>query len=185
MHRLFFSIKRVHWLWDRKCREVLRCDEGPIVTPSQWLLLRTLYTYRQGLVRFKLAGLLGVAASGVSRMVKLLEDDDLVERSRPYKDKRLVRVKLTPIGEGLVEYLLRNRYREPVDDFAERNAEEWFASTELPDVELAVLDDFLIRARVRQCETAIYPVPWYGGEILYGWAGTIQEPPPTRFRVAA
>ncbi len=192
MHRLFFSIKRVHWLWDRKAREILRDEHGPHCTPAEFNMLRTLFTYRNGLVRFKLARLLGVAAPGVSRMVKRLEDDWLVERSRPYKDKRLVRVKLTSSGVAFMERLLREVYdfdldgrTESVSEFTERNVKEWFASTELPDVELGLVDQFLIRARVKGGDRAIYPVPWHGGEVFPWEPGTIEEPPPTRFRVAA
>ena len=41
---------------------------------------------------------------------------------------------------------------------------------------LDVLDRFLVRARVRQDDCAIYPVPWHGGEVNSGQLGAIAEP---------
>ncbi len=190
MHRLFFSIKRVHWMWQRKAREIIGEMIGPgLITPAQFNLLRTLYTYRHGIVRFKLARLLGVAAPGVSRMVKMLEERGLVFRYREDSDRRCVFIELTELGLEAVEDILGVEGREDkdadLDRWLEEEAAAWFASTELARVELAVLDDFLIRARVRQLDPAIYPVPWHGGEVHPWEPGTIAEPPPTRFRVAA
>ncbi len=192
MQRLFFSIKRVHWMWQRKARQILAADGEPSVTPAQFNMLRTLHTYRGGIVRFKLAQLLGVAAAGVSRMVKMLEERGLVVRSRYDHDRRCVRVKLTDVGEEYVEEVLGWEERDynpnaelDLDKLLESEAAGWFASTPLDRIELAMLDQFLIRARCRQADPAIYPVPWHGGEVLYGQPGTIETPPPTRFRVAA
>ena len=192
MHQLFFSIKRVHWMWQGKARRILNEELEAPITPAQYNMLRTLYTYRYGIVRFKLAQVLGVAPPGVSRMVKLLERKGLVFRSRYDTDRRCVCVKLTDEGTEFVEDILGIEYREQlateelwVDSRVEREVCEWFASTERHEIELAILDQFLIRARVRQDDPAIYPFPWHGGEVNWGQPGTIQEPPPTRFRVAA
>ncbi len=190
MHRLFFSIKRVHWMWQRKAQKIIgEMIEPAVVTPAQFNLLRTVYTYRHGIVRFKLAGLLGVAAPGVSRMVKMLAKRGFVYTVRDADDRRYVRIHLTDIGEELVEEILGVESHDEksiaLDRRVEEEAVKWFASTMLYEAELDILERFLLRARVRQYETAIYPVPWHGGEILYGAPGTIREPPPMEIVVAA
>ena len=180
MDRLFFSIKRVHWMWQTKWAKALREEDLP-TTPARFLLLRTLYVYRYGLTRQKLARLLGVAGPGVTRMVKVLEQEELVTTSRDERDERYVRIRLTDLGWLLVREMLGKVDAQLVHDLdrmTDAEAQRWFASSPQPEVDVEILETFLIRARARQDDPAIYPYPWHGGEVLSSEPGTITEPPP-------
>jgi hypothetical protein len=63
MHRVFFSVKRVHWLWLRREEDMVH-DRDVWMTPARFTLLRVLHTYRNELMRAKLEQLLGVAEPG-------------------------------------------------------------------------------------------------------------------------
>jgi DNA-binding MarR family transcriptional regulator len=181
MHRVFFSVKRLHWLWQRRA-EVMLYERDVWMTPARFTLLRVLHTYRHGLMRAKLAQLLGVAGPGVSRMVKALEAEGLVVRRRSERDKRIVRIELTDGGRDVVECGLGSG--NDVMDL-DGEVQKTFASSKYPEVDLHVLDRLLIRGRWRLGDRALYPEPWQGGEVFWDEPGVIGEPPPFEVHVAA
>lgn len=162
MHRLFFSVKRVHWQWQKRA-ETMLCERDVWITPARFTMLRVLYVYKFGIQRGKLARLLGVAGPGVSRMLGALEAERLVKRSRYDHDRRCVLVELTAAGRELVERALGSG-----DDVLEvdQEAKRVFASSEHPEVDLELVDRFLVRARVRLEDETPFPVPWRGGELI-------------------
>lgn len=162
MHRVFFSIKRVHWRWQKRA-ETLLCERDVWITPARFTMLRVLHVYKFGIQRGKLARLLGVAGPGVSRMLGALEAEGLVKRGRYDHDRRCVLVELTGAGRDVVERGLGSG-----SDVLEvdREAKRVFASSDHPDVDIELLDAFLIRARVRLEDETPFPVPWRGGELI-------------------
>ena len=181
MQRLFFSVKRVHWRWQKRALRMLRERKVPL-TPARFALMRVLYIYKHGITRFNLAKLLGVAGSGVSRMLNALEDLGLVHRWKAESDGRVVMVKATDAGRAILDRAL-----EATDTEVERIATVCFASSQCPDVDLEVLDRFLMRARIKLMDPTPFPVPWKGGE-LWEWENgwypyQLDEPPP--FKVYA
>jgi DNA-binding MarR family transcriptional regulator len=165
-------------MWQTKWAKELREEDFP-TTPARFVLLRTLYVYRYGLTRQKLSRLLGVAGPGVTRMVKVLEREEFVTAERDERDRRCARIRLTDLGVALVREMLGKVDEELVHDLdrtTEAEARRWFASAGQEAADLEVLDAFLIRARARQDDPAIYPYPWHGGEVLRAEPGTIAEP---------
>jgi DNA-binding MarR family transcriptional regulator len=181
MQTLFFSVKRVHWRWQKRAQRVLR-ECGVALTPARFTLMRAVCTYEHGITRFNLAKLLGVAAAGVSRMVGALEALGLLARARGERDGRVVIVRATDAGRAVVEGALA-----AVNTESDRIARVCFAASAHPEVELEVALRFLLRARVRLLDPTPFPVPWHGGD-LWGYAfdagpHVLGEPPP--FEVVA
>jgi DNA-binding MarR family transcriptional regulator len=182
MQRLFFSVKRVHWRWQQRARRVLREVDVPL-TPARFTLMRVLYTYRHGIARFNLVKLLGVAGPVVSRMLKALEGLGLTERIRGVtRDARVVLVRATTAGRAMVGAALEATNRE-----TERIATVCFASSQHPEVDLDVLDRFLLRARVKLVDPTPFPVPWRGGDLWSIAEGffRLEQPAPFEVHVAA
>jgi DNA-binding MarR family transcriptional regulator len=174
MQGLFFSVKRVHWLWQMRARRVLRERDVPL-TPARFTLMRVLHTYRLGIARFNLAQLLGVAGPVVSRMVKALEALGLVTRFRDPYDRRVVVVLATREGRAMVDAALAGTVEE-----SDRIASVCFASSRYPEVELDLLARFFLRARVKLRDRTPFPVPWRGGDLgdLCMNPYVLFEPPP-------
>jgi len=181
MHRLFFSVKRVHWLWQSRAQEML-IERDVWTTPARFTMLRVLHTYKHGIMRAKLARLLGIAGSGVSRMVKALEAEGLVTRRRSERDKRVVFIQITSGGRGVVDDGLGDG--TDVMDL-EGEVKKRFVSSQFPEIDLHILDTFLIRGRCRFTDKALYPEPWQGGEVFWDEPGVIREPPRLEVHVAA
>jgi DNA-binding MarR family transcriptional regulator len=176
MQQAFFSVKRVHWQWQKRAARVL-AERGVPLTPARFTLMRVLHTYRYGIARFNLVKLLGVAGPVVSRMLKALEALGLAVRTRSGFDARVVVVMATEAGRALVDRALEGVSRE-----AERIATVCFASSQHPDVELDLLGRFLLRARVKLLDPTPFSVPWRGGDLWGNEGGfayhALREPPP-------
>jgi DNA-binding MarR family transcriptional regulator len=101
MHRIFFSIKRVHLRIVEECKRLVGKFE---LTPARFDMMRIVMLHApHGITQAKIRRLLGVSAPTVSRMLKSLEVLGLVSR-KPYpRDKRHVIVECTELGHARTE----------------------------------------------------------------------------------
>jgi DNA-binding MarR family transcriptional regulator len=101
MHRIFFSVKRVHLRVVEESKALLRRFG---LTPARFDLLRIIYEYEpHGIPQSEIRLLLGVSATTVSRMLIALEALGFVERTPVDGDRRRLLVKLTDFGWGRYE----------------------------------------------------------------------------------
>jgi DNA-binding MarR family transcriptional regulator len=101
MHRIFFSIKRVHLRVVEECKGLV-ARFG--LTPARFDMMRVIFLHgSDGLTQMKIRKVLGVSGATVSRMLKSLEQCGFVRR-RPYvRDKRHIIVTITELGQARVE----------------------------------------------------------------------------------
>jgi DNA-binding MarR family transcriptional regulator len=177
MHPLFFGVKRLYWLLVR-CAGGLLMAKDLWVTPARFDLLRALHKYPKGIARFKLVRLLGVSGPVVSRMLKALEAEGWLTRTRAEHDRRVVMVLATPAARSAVEDFLNEKDGIVVA----KEAASLFVSSKRARVrrrELQIFERFLVRARARLNDKAPFTHPWFGGEIVApdGWLQLIAPPP--------
>ncbi len=70
---------------------------------------------KDGVPATKIAPMMGMTSSSLSRLLKKMEDDKLIYRKPEKEDKRVVRIFLTEDG-----YTLRGKIKDVVIDFNER-----------------------------------------------------------------
>ena len=128
MNRVFFGVRRV-WrkLWEIAAVAYYELDFW--VTPAELDLLRVVHTYVDGLPRFKLVRILGVAGPIVSRMLRKLEGEGLVRRVRDARDGRAIVVHLPAIVRAELDELSAN-----VENLGAEKLRKLFVSTDVPDV---------------------------------------------------
>jgi DNA-binding MarR family transcriptional regulator len=101
MHKAFFGIKRVHLRVVQITQGLLR---GRHLTPARFDLMRILELYEEdGMPQAALQYRLGVSAPTVSRMLKSLAKLGFVRSSRLARDRRCKVVKITAVGQNVVE----------------------------------------------------------------------------------
>lgn len=71
-----------------------------------WFVLRALWD-TEGMTQRELAQRLGLMETSVLEMVRALESDGLVTRTRDLTDRRKIRIHLTKVGKGMKPELLR------------------------------------------------------------------------------
>ncbi len=111
-----FWLNRVY---QRSRTEMFRlfAEQGEDVTPEQWMVLIRLWE-REGLSQAELSDLTLRDAPTMSRIVRGMEDREMVERRRSEEDGRVQLVfltargralqkKLVPVARGLVERMVR------------------------------------------------------------------------------
>jgi MarR family transcriptional regulator, organic hydroperoxide resistance regulator len=111
-----FWLNRVY---QRSRTEMFRlfAEQGEDVTPEQWMVLIRLWE-REGLAQAELSDLTLRDAPTMSRIVRGMEERDMVERRRSAEDGRVQLVfltehgralqkKLVPVARGLVERMVR------------------------------------------------------------------------------
>ena len=183
MHPLCFGVKRLYLLLLREVEGILMFKDF-WTTPARFDLLRVLHKHPQGIARFKLVRLLGVSGPVVSRMLKALEAEGWLTRTRFPKDRRVVMVKPTEIALSTVEEVLDTA--DGLDGAKE--VEALFVSSKRKRVqlrELRILQRFIVRARVRMGDKAPFTHPWFGGEIMAPDAWLKLIPPPGTFAPSA
>lgn len=75
-------------------------------TPDQFTILRTLNEHEPtGLTQFELAELLASDPNTISSLLKRMTKNGLVDRKRHERDRRALRVRITPEGEKLFKEL--------------------------------------------------------------------------------
>ncbi len=103
-------------------------------TPAQMGVLQTLLSGEGGMTPRELSGCLHVTPATVTGNLNALEDDGLIKRARTRDDRRVVHIRLTPVG--------REKVRKWRTAF-EGELQEHFAS--LTDDELHQLASLLAR----------------------------------------
>jgi DNA-binding MarR family transcriptional regulator len=100
MHRVFFSVKRVHLrIVEVSKRLVTRFG----LTPARFDMMRILLVHAPaGVAQAKIRALLGVSAATVSRMLVSLEKLGFIVRDRWAYDARCLIVELTELGKQRV-----------------------------------------------------------------------------------
>ncbi|MBC7018091.1 MarR family winged helix-turn-helix transcriptional regulator, partial [Salmonella enterica] len=101
MHRIFFSIKRVHL-------RVIEIGKGMLaefgLTPARFDMLRVVLAHEpHGLLQSRLRALLGVSGATVSRMLKALEELGFVTRTPFHRDRRNLLIELTSDGWNVLD----------------------------------------------------------------------------------
>ncbi len=96
MQPMFFQIKRVHLNLLQVSRALLAQSE---LTPARFDMMRIIEMHEDGTSQQKLQDLLGVTGATVSRMLKSLEELELVVRERCAWDRRRKIVKVTAWGK--------------------------------------------------------------------------------------
>jgi DNA-binding MarR family transcriptional regulator len=96
MHRIFFSVKRVHL-------RVIEIGKGLLaeygLTPARFDMLRVVLEHEPyGLLQSRMRALLGVSGATVSRMLKALENLGFVTRTPHATDRRNLLIELTDYG---------------------------------------------------------------------------------------
>ena len=96
MHRVFFSVKRVHLRIVEESKVLVRRFG---LTPARFDLLRVVDAHEpHAVLQSKISTLLGVSATTVSRMLIALERLGFVERTKLEGDRRNLIVRLTVFG---------------------------------------------------------------------------------------
>lgn len=180
MQRVYFGIKRVMYKLRRKFEKKLRRYFIP-ATPAQYEVLRILTAYPCGLPRFALVRLLGVSGPVVSRMLRALEGEGLIERARAEENRRIVVVTLTDYGEGAV-YGWSARGPDLHEWMDARIRASFTSSKKRADVEVDLFERYLWRARYKNKETSPRLDPFEGGDVtnFWGWI-KFPKPPPLEF----
>ena len=101
MHRVFFSVKRVHLRIVEESKVLLRRFG---LTPARFDLLRVVDAHEpRAVLQSTICRLLGVSATTVSRMLIALERLGFVERTKLDGDRRSLLVRLTDFGWNRLE----------------------------------------------------------------------------------
>ena len=101
MHRVFFSVKRVHLRIVEIGKKLLKEHE---LTPARFDLLRVVDAHHpQPVPQSKIRALLGVSAATVSRMLISLEKLGFVVREKSTTDARNLLVSLSDLGWNRVD----------------------------------------------------------------------------------
>lgn len=121
-----FSMARAHRAY---AAELLRELD---LHPGQELLLMQLME-RDGQTQAELLASVGLDHSTVSKSLKRMQERGLVEREPTEHDRRAMRVRLTPKGEGMrgpLERIWATLERTSVRDLDERGIEQFIATSE-------------------------------------------------------
>lgn len=156
MHRIFFSVKRVHLRVVEISKRLVREFE---LTPARFDMLRIVRLHApHGAPQWKIRALLGVSGATVSRMLKSLELLGFVRRARSARDARDVIVTLTKVGSKRVAAAIKALIKKGVaDTFAKRGVD---FNPEAAVVRLSVLQTALSSMRRIYGDAARDIDPW-------------------------
>lgn len=162
MHRVFFSVKRVHLRIVEIGKKLLRRFG---LTPARFDLLRVVDAHHpHPVLQSKIRALLGVSAATVSRMLKALEKLGFVEREESKADARNLLVSLSDLGwnrvDGATVALVSN-------GTAERMARRGVAfEPKLAVVRLRLLQKHLNSMRRIYGDDAPFVDPWRNDDLV-------------------
>ena len=159
MHRIFFSIKRVHLRVVEISKRLTKTFE---LTPARFDMMRIVLLHAPyGTTQWKIRTLLGVSAATVSRMLKSLEKLGFVARARCARDARDVVVTLTKLGRRRVAGAVRALVKSGVaDTFAKRGVD---FDPGIATMKLAILQTELSSMRRIYGDAAAFIDPWSFG----------------------
>lgn len=162
MHRIFFSIKRVHLRVVEVSKRLVGAFE---LTPARFDMLRVVMLHAPyGATQWRLRALLGVSAATVSRMAKSLEMLGFVARARSGRDARDVWVTLTELGKERVTAAMKALVDSGVaDTFAKRGVD---FDPQAATVRLSVLQTALSSMRRIYGDAALFIDPWRRGGLV-------------------
>ena len=101
MHRVFFSVKRVHLRVVEESKVLVRRFG---LTPARFDLLRVVDAHEpHAVAQSEICRVLGVSAATVSRMLIALEKIGFIERTADQRDRRRLLVRLTDFGWNRVD----------------------------------------------------------------------------------
>ena len=158
MHRVFFSVKRVHLrIVEVSKRLVKRFG----LTPARFDMMRILLVHApDGVAQAKIRALLGVSAATVSRMLISLEKLGFIARDAWAYDARCLIVTLTELGKQLVTDAMAALVEHPKAS-AERMAQrgvDFEPKVAVP--RLRVLQRALASMRRNYGDDAAFTDPW-------------------------
>lgn len=178
MHAVFFGIKRVHLeVVHRLARRLLK---GTGLTAARFDLMR-IVCLRPGVRQVSIRWLLGVSAPTVSRMLKSLEENGLVERNVDHRDCRCRVVRSTPAGRAAVAMAMARTVesgeaelavaRCAIGDGARGDGSAWRAGETAAFIDkakakVAVVAGVVAAARKALFDRAPYQHPWRTGDLV-------------------
>jgi DNA-binding MarR family transcriptional regulator len=171
MHRVLFSVKRVHL----RIVEVSKCLVRRFgLTPARFDMMRIVLLHSPGgVAQKKIRALLGVSAATVSRMLVSLEKLAFVERKEWHHDARNLIVTLTDLGKtrvtdamsALVDSGVAERMARRGVDFEPKAAVPW----------LRVLQRALASMRRIYGDDAAFVDPWRTDPLVPYYYTTLVE----------
>lgn len=100
-------LRRIDYLIRKKGREILKNFN---ITVPQFTALQIL-VHNESLTIGELSQRMGLACSTITDLVDRMENNNLVVRQRDDKDKRVVRVKVLPLGYEIMDKVLEKRVK--------------------------------------------------------------------------
>ena len=156
MHRVFFSLKRVHLRIVEVGKGLLRRFH---LTPARFDMLRIVLVHApHGVSQGRIRELLGVSATTVSRMLASLEELGLIVRHRWEHDARQLIVNLTELGKSRVTDAMEALVDHGAAERMARRGVDFDAQAAVP--RLRVLQRALASMRRIYGDHAAFVDPW-------------------------
>jgi DNA-binding MarR family transcriptional regulator len=115
------GLKSATWLMRTR---IIRKLGVAVPTPAQMGVLQTLLSGEEAMTPRELSGCLHITPATVTGNLNALEDDGLIERVRTRDDRRVVHIRLTPIGREKVKKWRTVFEGELQEHFASLNEDE-------------------------------------------------------------
>lgn len=120
-----------------RCHQAVMAEFRPLlrahgITEQQWRVLRALTT-ADSLRLTELAALTLISAPSLTRIVRALEDSDLIRRQVDTADQRAARVSIRPAGRRLIERVAphsEDRYRDIARRFGQAELDALYRQLE-------------------------------------------------------
>lgn len=156
MHRVFFSMKRVHLRIVEVGKRLLKRFQ---LTPARFDMMRIVLVHApHGVFQSRIRALLGVSATTVSRMLVSLEELGFVERQQWEHDARQLIVRLTELGKKHVTDAMQALVERGTAERMARRGVDFDAKAAVP--RLRVLQRALAAMRRIYGDGAAFVDPW-------------------------
>ena len=94
----------------RGINNTLKNQVHPDITADQFSILQYIH-HQQACTSTQISTVFGVGKSAVTAVINRLDEKELIERKRDPKDRRIIELSLTEVGEQLVKQTERELYR--------------------------------------------------------------------------